>query len=114
MTSAGPYRLLTPADVAARWGVPEAWVRELVAARPDLPVIDFTALRPGRLASRRGDGTQRAGPREYRFRPEDLAAWEAGLVGGVQRSCNDPATAPQQEPPPPREWDGVRRLRTAR
>jgi hypothetical protein len=112
VSDAATYRLLTPADVAARWAVPEAWVRELVAARPDLPVIDFTALRPGRLASRRGDGTQRAGPREYRFRPEDLAAWEAGLAGAPTTAATAKTTT--QEPPPPSEWDGVRRLRTAR
>lgn len=71
-------RLLTDDDLAARWGVDRATARRIVEANPDLPVLDLTALRTGRKPGRPVGGGSRRGPKALlRYRPEDVAAWEA-------------------------------------
>lgn len=71
-------KLLTVEDLAERWGLSVNHTRELVESRPDLPALDFTAMRPGRKASRRTpEGARFGGRREYRFQMEAVTAWEA-------------------------------------
>lgn len=91
----GGYRLLSVEDLAERWGLTVPRVLEVVRLRPDLPAIDFTGFRPG--CKKKGEAA--SGTRVLRFRPEDLAAWEAKAAAEtVPAPAPAPASPPAQAP----------------